>query len=75
MQIVRGKKLKLIFSDHWLFIAKKYRELPKRPAIAKTITKMLACGTEAMGYRFYQCPKCGYDETAQAGADSGQSRS
>jgi hypothetical protein len=62
MQIIKGKKLKRIFSDHWQFIAKKYRELLNRPAIAKNIAKMLNCGTEAMGFRLYQCSTCGSEK-------------
>jgi hypothetical protein len=58
MQIIKGKKLKRIFSDHWPYISKKYRELLKRPAIAKNVSKMLACGTEAMGFHHYRCPSC-----------------
>src|SRR5439155_18283479 len=62
MQIVRGKKLKQIFSDHWQYISEKYKHLLKRPAIAKNVAKMLSCGTEAMGFRLYQCPNCRYEK-------------
>jgi Transposase zinc-binding domain/Putative transposase len=58
MQIVRGKKLKLIFSDHWERFAERFAPLLTRPAIGKNITKMLACGTEQMGFHQYQCPSC-----------------
>lgn len=62
MQIVRGKKLKQIFSDHWEGFLRKYHTLLSRPAIAKNIHKMLLCGTEAMGFHQYQCPQCGYEK-------------
>jgi hypothetical protein len=58
MQIIRGKKLKHIFSDHWQFISEKYKHLLKRPAIGKNIAKMLNCGTEAMGFHLFICPTC-----------------
>ncbi|MBV9484282.1 MAG: transposase [Acidobacteria bacterium] len=58
MQIVRGKKLQLIFSDHWGHIREKYGHLLKRPAIMINVSKMLACGTEAMGFHHYRCPSC-----------------
>ena len=63
MQIVRGKKLKLIFSDHWPDFSRKYEDLLNRPAIAKNIYKMLNCGTEAMGFHLWKCPKCGHEKT------------
>jgi|RhiMetdeSRZDD1v2_1073273.scaffolds.fasta_scaffold214512_2 putative transposase/transposase-like zinc-binding protein len=58
MQIIRGKKLKRIFSDHWPYISQKYRELLKRPAIAKNVSKMLHCGTEVMGFHLWKCSNC-----------------
>jgi len=62
MQIIRGKKLKLIFSDHWEAVASKYAHLLLRPAIAKNINKMLRCGTEAMGFHLWKCPKCSFEK-------------
>ena len=58
MQIIRGKKLKHMFADHWQYISEKYKQLLKRPAIAKNIAKMLSCGTEAMGFHLFKCPTC-----------------
>jgi putative transposase/transposase-like zinc-binding protein len=63
MQIIRGKKLKLIFSDHWQYISEKYHHLLKRPAISKNINKMLSCGTEAMGFHLFKCPECRSEKT------------
>lgn len=62
MQIIRGKKLKQIFSDHWSAIAKKYGHLLLRPAIAKNINKMLTCGTETMGFHLWRCPECLFEK-------------
>jgi Putative transposase/Transposase zinc-binding domain len=62
MQIIRGKKLKHIFLDWWPFFSRKYRLLLTRPAIEKNIAKMLNCGTQAMGFRLYQCPTCKYEK-------------
>jgi len=56
MQIIRGKKLKQIFTDHWEPFVKKHPNL--RPAIHKNVGKMLRCGTDEMGFHLYQCPSC-----------------
>jgi len=48
MQLIRGKKLKQIFLDHWPQFAKEHPAL--RPAIHKNVQKMLTCGTEAAGF-------------------------
>ena len=57
MQIIRGKKLKRIFLDHWPQFDRKHPGI--RPAIRKNVTKMLKCGTEEMGFHHYQCLSCG----------------
>jgi ribosomal protein S27E len=62
MQIVKGKKLKHIFADHWHDISEKYKHLLKRPAISKNIAKMLNCGTEAMGFHLWKCPGCQHEK-------------
>ncbi|MBV8893895.1 MAG: transposase zinc-binding domain-containing protein [Acidobacteria bacterium] len=56
MQIIRGKKLKQIFADHWQQFAATHPGI--RPAIHKNVQKMLLCGTEAAGFHRYQCPQC-----------------
>src|SRR4051794_22046643 len=60
MQLIRGKKLKQIFLDHWPQFAKEHPAL--RPAIHKNVQKMLTCGTEAAGFHLYQCPQCGAEK-------------
>jgi hypothetical protein len=62
MQIIRGKKLKQIFSDHWPDFSRKYKHFLNRPAIAKNIEKMLMCGTEAMGFHLWRCQKCLFEK-------------
>jgi len=62
MQIIRGKKLKQIFSDHWPDFSRQYKHLLSRPAISKNIAKMLTCGTEAMGFHQWKCPKCQFEK-------------
>jgi Transposase zinc-binding domain len=57
MQLIRGKKLKQIFHDHWPQFAASHADI--RPAIHKNVAKMLRCGTEEAGFHLYQCPTCG----------------
>jgi hypothetical protein len=56
MQLIRGKKLKQIFHDHWPQFAASHADI--RPAIHKNVAKMLRCGTEEAGFHLYQCPTC-----------------
>jgi hypothetical protein len=42
MQLIRGKKLKLIFHDHYPQFEREHPGL--RPAIPKNVAKMLTCG-------------------------------
>jgi hypothetical protein len=59
MQFVRDKKyLKQIFSDHFPVFAEVHPKQITRSGIQRNIEKMLACGTEAMGYQHYRCPTC-----------------
>ncbi len=60
MQIIRGKKLKQIFSDHWEPFEKEHPGMC--PAIPKNVDKMLKCGTEEMGFHLYKCSKCGEEK-------------
>jgi hypothetical protein len=61
MQLIRGKKLKQIFSDHWEgFVENHQGQI--RPAIHKNVAKMLICGTEEAGFHLYQCPSCGKEK-------------
>jgi len=64
MQIVRGKKLlKQIFSDHFETFETLYSKQIQRSGIPINIHKMLASGTEKMGFHLYQCPTCRYEKT------------
>ncbi len=61
MQLIRRKKLKQIFSDHWEnFVNKHQGQI--RPAIHKNVAKMLRCGTEEAGFHLYRCPQCGAEK-------------
>jgi hypothetical protein len=60
MQLIRGKKLKQIFSDHWPQFVAAHPGI--RPAIRKNVDKMLTCGTEEAGFHLYQCPQCGAEK-------------
>jgi hypothetical protein len=57
MQLIRGKRLKQIFLDHWPQFAAGHPAL--RPAIHKNVRKMLTCGTEEAGFHLYRCAQCG----------------
>jgi len=61
MQLIRGKKLKQIFLDHWELFVKKHKK-QIRSAIHKNVEKMLICGTEEAGFHLYQCPDCGVEK-------------
>lgn len=61
MQLIRGKKLKQIFADHWEgFVQNHPGHI--RSAIHKNVAKMLTCGTEEAGFHLYRCPKCGEEK-------------
>lgn len=62
MQLVRGKYLKLIFSDHYPTFADLHPNQIKRAGIPINIQKMLKCGTEDMGFHVWQCPNCRYEK-------------
>src|SRR4051812_22315782 len=62
MQLVRGKKyLKQIFSDHFPTFLEEHPKQITRAGIPLNVAKMLACGTEEMGYHHYRCPRCSYE--------------
>jgi hypothetical protein len=61
MQLIRGKKLKQIFRDHWETFVKNHPG-QIRPSIHKNVAKMLRCGTEEMGFHLYKCPSCGEEK-------------
>ena len=52
------KRFKAIFTDHWsAFVAKHPRY--NTTYYEGEITKMLDCGTDAMGFAVYECLSCG----------------
>lgn len=57
MLVHRGKLFKQIFLDHWELFVKAHPGLI-RPSIHKNIEKMLACGTDNMGFHVYKCDRC-----------------
>jgi hypothetical protein len=57
MLVLRGKLFKQIFLDHWELFVKAHPGLI-RSSIHKNIEKMLACGTEEMGFHLYKCGSC-----------------
>jgi Putative transposase/Transposase zinc-binding domain len=59
MQLIRGKKLKRIFHDHWPEFDRDHPGI--RPAIRKNVDKMLKCGTEDAGFHHYKCLSCGQE--------------
>lgn len=53
------KKLKAMYQKYWpTFLERYYQLVPEY--VIKTISKVLVCGTEALGCHIFKCPICGF---------------